>query len=365
MSSAVLYIILCEASGIKTSGVITKDHALVTVHINGEDIDVETTNRYGFDPGNRKEFHDQFGRSTGFSYVPARNYRDRQTISMIELVSIILNNRICEYEKQNRFFDAVPLSIDRAALLLGEPLADNPAVYQKDALFEDPRKEMMDKLVNYGAWLLRSNREEDCIRWANTASVKYPAAGRWQELTMAAVNNRIARYIKENKTSDARNFLSGQKETLTGENYIQLDSLLTDAEILRSANQIKNISEGDAVVKAIEQERGKIGEKRALELRTFSVLKTASVLSAAPGRNWNAAIQYIEKALSAFGSNRELELALAAYQNNLAADFHNRFAAEWNKKNYEAAVRILNEGLAEFPVDRQLLEDKDFINKNR
>jgi len=365
VSSAVLYMILCEAAGIATSGVVTRDHALVTVHINGEDIDVETTNRYGFDPGNRKEFHDQFGRLTGFSYVPARNYRDRQTISKIELVSLIINNRISEHEKQNRFTDAVPLSIDRAALLLGESLADNSAAGPQDSLFEDPRKELMERLFNYGAWLLRSNREEDCIRWANAASVRYSDPDHWQEFAMAAVNNRIARYIKENKTAEARDFLSNQKINLTDSNYIQLDNLLTDAELLRRANQIKNLSEGDAVVSAIEKERRKIGEKRALELRTFSVLKTASLLSAAPDRNWNAAIQYIEKALSDFGSNRDLEHALITYQSNLATDFHNRFAAEWNRKNYEEAQRILNEGLSEFPNDRQLLADRDIVNRNQ
>ncbi|MCL2759905.1 MAG: hypothetical protein FWD22_06795, partial [Treponema sp.] len=61
VSSAALFIILCRSMGINTSGVITKEHAFVIVHIDGQDIDVETTNRFGFDPGNRKEFHDEFG----------------------------------------------------------------------------------------------------------------------------------------------------------------------------------------------------------------------------------------------------------------------------------------------------------------
>jgi len=365
VSSAVLYMILCDAMGIETSGVITRDHAFVTVHIDREDIDVETTNRYGFDPGNRKEFHDHFGTLTGFTYVPARNYRDRQTISRIELVSLILNNRISEYERQNLFSQAVPLAVDKTVLLLGESLAVNLSHHSGGTIFEAPIKYLMDRLFNYGAWLLKAGREEDCLRWAETASLKYPDAARWQEFTMAAVNNRTARYIRENKTADARNFLENYRNVLTNADYAQLDSALTDAELLRRANQISTAAEGDAVISAVERAHGKIGEKRALELRTFAIQKTAAILCASPARDWRAAIQYIEKYLDAFGGNRDLEQALRTYQNNLAVDYHNRFAAEWNKRNYSEAERILNEGLAEFPHDRNLLSDRETVNRQR
>jgi transglutaminase-like putative cysteine protease len=72
VSSAVLYAVLARSAGITVSGVATRDHAFATVHIPGsegavEDIDVETTNKFGFDPGSRTEFHDQFGNTTGFA----------------------------------------------------------------------------------------------------------------------------------------------------------------------------------------------------------------------------------------------------------------------------------------------------------
>ena len=366
VSSAVLYTILCAAAGINTSGVITRDHALVMAHIGGEDIDVETTNRFGFDPGNRREFHDQFGRSTGFTYVPARNYRDRQTISKIQLVSLILNNRISELERQNRYFDSVPLAIDRAALLLGDSYAVAPGTAPQETLFTDPYKDMMDRLFNYGSWLLRSNREEDCLRWAVTASAKYPDEVRWQEIIMAAVNNRTARLIRGNNPAEARNFLEAQKTLLTETNYKQLDTTILDAELLRSANQIRTAADGDTAVAAIVQAQtdGRIAERRGAELLTFAVQRTASILSAAPARDWRAAITYLENAVERFGANREFEQALRTYRGNLVADYHNRFAAEWNKRNYEAAERILNEALAEFPNERQLLADKDIVNRH-
>jgi len=366
VSSAVLYMILCESIGVHTNGVMTKDHAFITIPIDGKDhIDVETTNAYGFDPGNRKEFHDQFGKLTGFSYVPAKNYRDRETISQIELVSLILNNRIADHERVNQFAESVPVAIDRAALLEGSVLKVDSTTETHRAIFTDPRIDLLDRLFNFGAMLLRAGKEEDCLRWAATASPIYPDEKRWQEFIMAAVNNNQTKLLKSSKYADARKFLEGQKQVLSQANYDKLESILVDSELSGKAYQIRTAADGDSVINAIDLARngGKIPEKRAVELITFAVQKTASSVSAPPGGTWRAAIQYIEASLSRFGANRELEQALNVYRSNLATDYHNRFATEWNKKNYDEAERILNEGLREFPNDRQLLSDKQTIVK--
>jgi len=363
VSSAVLYVILCKSAGIDTSGVITMDHAFAMVHINGQDIDVETTNPYGFDPGNKKEFHDSSGKITGFAYVPPQNYRDRQTINQIELVSLILNNRIGDYEKANNFASSVPLAVDRAALLLGNSYALTSEISTSDFLFVDPRKDLMDRLINYGASLLKANKEEDCVRWAVLASSSYPDTNRWNELYLAAINNRISRFIKEKKISDARNFLENQKNHITEANYAQLDMLIVDADLLNRANNFKTATEGDVIIADIELARkdGRLNEKRASEILTYTIQRTAMSLCAAPQRDWRAAIRYLENAISKYGANRELEQSLRTYKGNLVADYHNRFATEWNKKNFEEAKRILNEGLNEFPNDRQLLSDKKIV----
>jgi hypothetical protein len=364
VSSAVLYMVLCKSAGLDVSGVITRDHAFALVHSGAENIDVETTNPYGFDPGNRREFHDEFGRLTGFAYVPARNYRDRQTISPIELISLILSNRISELEMRNRFSEAIPLAVDRAALLSG--VASDAAT--QGSLFGNPADDLEDRLLNYGVSLLNSGREEDCLRWAALASARYPGDGRWQEHIMAAVNNRIVRLTRAGNYTEARNFLDAQRSALSATNYAQLDAVLFDNEILDRANKIRGASDGDAVITDIEAARsgGRIAGARASEIYSFAVQKTASVLSAASsGRDWLAAINFIESAIARFGTNRELEQALRTYRANRAADFHNRFATAWNRRSYDEARRILEEGLAEFPSDRQLLSDKETADRYR
>ena len=373
VSSAVLYMILCESAGINTSAVVTRDHAFVIVHIDGQDIDVETTNRYGFDPGSRREFHDNFGTLTGFAYVPAHNYRDRRTISKIELVSLIFINRIADHERQNRYADSVPVAIDRAALLLGADYSSASQIDNSESLFEDPRKVVMDRLFNYGASLLRANREEDGILWATAASARYANSERWQEFMFAAVNNRITRFLRERdiNAGAARNFLEDKKNILTSGNYAQLDTILVDAELLKRANEIRGAVDGDSVIADAlnARENGRLPERRANELIVYAVQKTAAVLCAAPARDWRAAINYIETFISRYGgridSNRELDQALRTYRDNIATEYHNRFAAEWNRRNYDEALRILNEGLAEFPDNRQLLTDRETANRRR
>jgi len=229
VSSAVLYMILCELAGIDTSAVITREHVFIMVHIDGQDIDVETTNKFGFDPGNRKEFHDQFGRLTGFSYVPARNYRSRQTIGKIELISLILNNRIADLERRNNYADAVPAAIDRAALLYGDSLAETAD--ESDSLFHDPRKDLMDRLLNYGGALLNAGREEDSLRWAAAASSLYPSRDRWDALIHAAFNNRITRFLTDNNAAGARNFLENNRAYLKDIYYAGFNAIITDFDL--------------------------------------------------------------------------------------------------------------------------------------
>jgi len=120
VSSAVLYMILARSVGLSVGGIRTTDHAFCTVLVDGEPIDVETTNPYGYNPGTRKEFTDSFGKLTGFSYVPPTNYRDRHAIGERELLGLILYDRVSEYTDGRYFRDAVTPAVSLYALLTND-----------------------------------------------------------------------------------------------------------------------------------------------------------------------------------------------------------------------------------------------------
>ncbi|GHV61862.1 hypothetical protein AGMMS49587_07110 [Spirochaetia bacterium] len=322
VSSAVLYLILAEAVGLEVKGVMTRDHAFITVYAGGEaagGIDVETTNPYGFDPGNRRDFHDDFGKLTGFAYVPARNYRDRTTIGALELVSLILHNRIADLESRKRFAEAIPLAVNRASLLAGRKDGVSSSI------FEDPEKDLVDRLLNYGVSLISAGKEEEGLRWATLASGKYPDAERWQEFISAAEGNRM----------------------------------------VKLANRISKADQAEGILAALDQAEAekRLPAKRAQELRNFVILKTATLLSAGAGHDWLAGIAWLEASVARYGADPRLEQEIKNYRSNRAIDFHNLFAAAFNKKNYNEANRILREGLAEFPDNRQLQNDRNTAEK--
>jgi hypothetical protein len=117
VSSAVLYMIVARSVGLSVSGVRTTDHAFCSVLVNGQQIDVETTNPAGFNPGSKKEFTDSFGKLTGYSYVPPGNYRDRRSIGEKELLSLILYNRVSEYGDSRAFRDALQPAVSSFTLM--------------------------------------------------------------------------------------------------------------------------------------------------------------------------------------------------------------------------------------------------------
>ncbi|MDR2434602.1 MAG: hypothetical protein LBD47_08535 [Treponema sp.] len=356
VSSAVLYLILAKASGLEARGVMTRDHAFISVLAGDQWIDVETTNAYGFDPGNRKDFHDQFGKVTGFAYVPAGNYRERKTISPLELVSLILSNRIADLESRGRFGEAVSLALNRAALLAGSEEADSP-------FFEDPRQDLINRVFNFGASLLNAGKEEDALKWAALAGAKYPDGERWQEFVFAAVNNRVAKFIQQRRLSEARAFLLNNASILSPANYRALDAVVLDGELTELSAAVTKAEDVPPVLAAIDLARSLLPDQRIGELRTFVIGKASSFFASGRNPDWPAAIAYLEAALEQYGANRQLEQALRIYRSNLAAEYHNRFAAAYNKRNFDEAERILAEALELFPDNRQLLEDRRTVEK--
>jgi tetratricopeptide (TPR) repeat protein len=361
VSSAVLYAILAMAADLDVRAVMTKDHAFVTVDTGAELIDVETTNPYGFDPGNRQDFHDDFGKVTGFAYVPSRNYRDRTDISLLELCSLILSNRIADLERRNRYAEAVPLAVNRAALLANRR---DPA---SSPFLQDGEKDLIDRLLNYGAALLNGGRETDALAWAAYAGSRHPgdAAGekRWQDFTFAALNNYMVRLIRAGKPADARSALDQYGASLSPANYDELDGQTLNAELLQRANGLGKTETAAGLLSAIDEAaRGsRLSAARIAELRGFVVINEGNRLTQTAGAQ--AAIAFTEKAIAQYGRNSRFDEALRMHRQNRVSDLHNRFARLFNGKNYEEARTHIRAALEEFPGNRQFQQDLNTVEQ--
>jgi tetratricopeptide (TPR) repeat protein len=357
VSSAVLYAVLALSCGLDVQGVMTRDHAFVTVDTGSELIDVETTNPYGFDPGSRREFHDGFGRLTGFAYVPVRNYRDRTAISRLELISLILSNRIFEMESRGRYHEAVPLAVHRAALLAGrrDPVSS--------PFFPEPQKDLMDRLFNYGAALVKAGQEQDALLWADTAGRRYPDEGRWREFNAAAVNNLLVKLLRSRRIGDARNELLLNAARLNPGDFDRLDAVVLDAELVQRVGRLETADEVHLALESLAAAAGRsvLPESRIAELRTAVFLKEGERLAAE--RGFPEAIAYTEEAIANYGNSPSLQNALRVFRANQVAILHNTFADLYNQGDYEGARRIIRTALEEFPNDRRLTADFNLVNQ--
>lgn len=235
VSSAVFYLILGKRIGLEVKGVVTRDHAFATVESGGDLIDVETTNKFGFNPGNKKEFTDDFGKTTGFAYVPPGNYRNRAQISPIELVSLIMSNRISALEARKRFADALPIAVDRAVLLAKrESPVDSP-------LFTDPALDRMDRIFNVAGSLLNSRKEEDVLAFADYTMPMYPDDARWEEIQYNAVNNILAKYLRSHKIEDAKKVLDENRDRYGAALHDKLAGIVAQAEVVDYHNQFATL----------------------------------------------------------------------------------------------------------------------------
>jgi len=276
VSSGVLYSILARGCDLQTGAVAVKDHAFVTVRSGDETIDVETTNPYGFDPGNKREFQDQFGKVTGFVYTPPKNYRGRTSLNPLELVSLIFINRISSLESKKRYAEAVPLAVNRMALLSGS--------------------------------------------WNAASSAFFPSG---PQAAQEVISNEITGRI----------------------------------------NGIRTIPQADETLAWIDQaeEKGLLSDARGRELRTGALNNKAVLLSREKGEA--AAISFLEGALARYGRDRPLEAQLQIFRNNRIARLHNTFAAAFNQRNYEEALRLAASALEEYPGNRQFLSDQALVRR--
>jgi tetratricopeptide (TPR) repeat protein len=353
VSSAVLYAVLARAAALELRGVITRDHAFITLNAGNERIDIETTNPFGFDPGSRREFHDRFGRTTGFTYVPARNYQERHDLSILELVSVILSNRIAEAELSGRFYESPGLALDRAALLaVRERSLESP-------FFTDPETDLKNRLMNYGAYLVRQGREEDALAWADAAFHLAPDSGLWEEFSFACLNNLLVKAVRAGKADLARSILDENQSRLGGESYAKLDLLVRDAEMVELSARAAGPEETAAALEALAASG--LEPARLIELREFVILTEGNRIAA--GQGWQEAIRWLGEALERFGPSVQISNALRIYRSNRAADLHNSFADLYNKKDYAAAREWIQGALAEFPDNRQLATDLELVER--
>ena len=338
VSSAILYAVLSTAVGLDVTGVGTIDHAFCSVRVGEQQIDVETTNSYGFDPGSKTDFQDAFGKTTGYIYVPPRNYRDRRKMDLINLFSLVLSNRISDAESAGDYLEAVGLAVDRWTLLGGG---------RGDAF-----EELIDRMVNYGVTLAESRQEEAAVVWADEAISAYGPHPKWDNFLGSVVNNLIVKFLREGKIAEARFSLNKLKPRLPAGLTANLDLSVSDAELLSALNDVENGGDESGFFAALESARtaGIIPLERILEVEENWLLNKINLIARTEG--WEAAYKAAAQAIIEIGPSSKLEDARRIIRKNHIAELYNEAVSAYNARRYSEALRLTKDAIAAFPDEK-------------
>ncbi len=233
LSSAVIYLIFARSAGLSVKGVLTTDHALCIVDVDGVPTDVETTNPYGFNPGTKKEFKDLFGKTTGYSYVPLGNYSNRRTIGEKELLGRILHDRASLEIQRGNYLAAVRPTVSAYALIATDEF----------------RKARTAALSNYAVSLGLKNEFGKALAFIDEAESAFGSIPELEARRADLAYNRLVSLLEGGKIEEAEAVL-GKDPSASGlerKDWIEL-SVFAVQKRAEAAQYAGNYSEAAAIV---------------------------------------------------------------------------------------------------------------------
>ncbi len=384
VSSAVVYVALAKAAGLAAWGVQTPDHAFAMVRTERGDIDVETTNILGFDPGNnREEFVDSFGQLTGYAYVPPEQYGKRSRIGEKALIGLIFHNRISTLEHKRDFGSALVLAVERNALEASDQtrvflverasnlaagfitagrnqealsfLSEFENVYGQAKLIEEARSvSIQNILAEYG----RKGNFTEGLAFAREARGRYGELKIFFEFDSMALNNQAVELIRRGRYRESLEFLD--KAEAEGLSKPQEYPALRENAALAWVDATIRSSDFSASLELIAE----IATKKYLDARKLEMtLQKAAgqeanrLARADPILGWYSASLAFERALAILPGSAELAKGLSSSLDNYARVTYNRFAQAFNAGEKEKARAILKEGLTRFPQSQLLKKE--------
>jgi hypothetical protein len=392
VSSAVLYALAARSLGLEVEGARTSDHAFCVLVVKGRRIDVETTNRYGFDPGEKKEFKDSFGQATGYAYVAPGGYGDRRSSSAKELVGLILSNRASKLERSGSFAQAVQLGSDYVALCPGDETraffadrinnyiadlasrrdysgAESAAIAAAEALPSEKKLAVLAKTASYnraaamaqaGDWAGAFDRATSLL-----AAPKDSTAKALSELASNSLMNLALKDARKGDYASARTAVAdralraeaqavkaayaaiGDMELVKAANELPFAEALAAAERLLGSGEVDWARYAQAALTFYGREAARLGNSG--DWLGSAALADEGASRLADGKLGDAKVSATQA--------RELKRVAQTMRRNYAVEAHNRFASLYNAGKYTEAQAVIEEALISLPGDENLARD--------
>jgi len=154
VSATCLYAVLGRRLGLDVRAIEAPDHAFAILYDGARHVDVETTNRFGFNPGASAEARRLLREQTGFDYVPGEQKGKRRELKEGGIVAIVYYNHGVTHTRVENYHGALgsyfrALTLDRE---FDSAIKNTLAVFAKwsGKLREESKFEQAVEVVNAG-----------------------------------------------------------------------------------------------------------------------------------------------------------------------------------------------------------------------
>ena len=359
VSSSLLYLALAKACGLDVRGQVTPNHAFCTLYVTDGSgggktkIDVETTNPYGFNPGVRRNVQVDASGGGRYTVVPKRNYSGRYEVEDRVFVSLVGANLASDYDKAENWQRAVPMLAACAA-------------FTRDCKNSkhDNRLEFEKMCTNYVVSLQREKQFGLAIEWLDTVLAKWGSGNELLNTYEKTLSNYIISFCRKGSFSAAKDCLEQRRGKIGAQAAARIEQLIFESEVqwhldeARGDDAAIEYLHGIRSLEIAKQTRNAAKIKQRLEQHWLNKINAAQ----ADG-DFLYAAAIADQGMADVGSSGILSSAKRNCFHNYDAFYHNKFADFANKKRYEEALDVLNEGLRGNPESQTLKSDLKRLQK--
>lgn len=306
VSSCLLYQALAKEFYLDARIQETKNHAYIVLYTkDGQKIQVETTNPYGFNPGSKKVLEANENGVTKYAVIPPKYYSNSKEASQRRAISLVANNICSTLNNLGEYDIAIPLMASSYYFVQKEKnksrseldtLICNAAIYADQHKESEKGLDFLDKIImTYGTTEAIAKTYDDIAH--NSAVYNF--------------NSKNYELVKEN--------LEKRKEYVSEKTYKQIISMLN--EVLYY-NKAVDYAEQDEYIEAV---------------------------------------RICQQGLALVPNSLNLKRLEKQCKDNYAVTVHNQLGPFIKSGDYDKALLLLEEALKNFPDNKLLKSDKTKI----
>ncbi len=306
VSSCLLYQALAKEFNLDARIQETKNHAYIILYCDdGQKIQIETTNPYGFNPGSKKVLEEDQSGTKKYAVIPPKYYTNSKEISQRRAVTLVANNICSNLNNKADYQIAIPLMASSYYFIQKEKdksraeldtLICNAAIYADQNKESEKGLDFLDKIIKvYGTTQAIAKTYDDIAY--NSAVLNF--------------NSKNYQLVKEN--------LEKRKEYVSEKTYKQILSMLNE------------------------------------------VLYYNQAVDLAKSENYIEAAKVCKQGLELVPNSSNLKMLYKQCMNNHSVTVHNQLGPLIKNQSYDQALFLIEEALKINPENKLLKSDRTKI----